>query len=274
MILFCGIFWVHVSGIREERKDSGASGISTQRLRVDEEVYEHLGSLYTVMGTLPRLIPASSIAIMGERKGSLEEKMKFLEYSGSLLLIDRGVAIPSQQHSLVFSVKQRNLDLLPSLIQEVSFGPNGPPARPHYSREELAALTANPEASQAIVEFLQKGNIKVVDEGPFGEHIRAVANISTWAKLLHAEFRRVEVTYKTYNPKDYDLLSNIDESRTINRALRYSLPLYLREHVNEVDIPFHFNYTSQLSLMLTNIKYYFQVQLIFSTCVLKDHAPA
>ena len=52
--------------------------------------------------------------------------------------------------------------------------------RKHYTRDEVAEITANPEASEAVERFLKKQGNGVIsyDMGPYGEYIRAKAKAS------------------------------------------------------------------------------------------------
>lgn len=151
-------------------------------------------------------------------------------------LFDLGPANPEAMHTLTFSVKQRNIDKLPELIKEVSFGTQ---TRLHYTREEVAALTANPEASAAVMSFLDSANKDgsiAIDAGPYGEHIAATAPVHVWSKLLKTDFRKVQVTPITTSSSS-SASSEQDPSlrpKTFIRAMQYSLPSNLVSQLEDV----------------------------------------
>ena len=131
----------------------------------------------------------------------------------------------SELHELVFSVKQRNLDLLPDLVRQVS-APRY--ERPHYTREEVAAVTANPEGTAAIVRFLrERGGARLIsiEPGNYGEHISATAPVSVWSEILRAEFKVVEAR---------DGRDPVNTARRVIRAVNYSLPAEVATHVDFV----------------------------------------
>ena len=66
------------------------------------------------------------------------------------------------------------------------------------------------------------------DMGPYGEYIRATATVGTWSELLNANFRSFEVTY------DYFENVVMEAPKKLVRALSYSLPMFLVEHVEVV----------------------------------------
>jgi len=109
-----------------------------------------------------------------------------------------GAADGDEYHEVVFQIRQRNKHLLPQLLLEVSAPIM---SRPHYTIEEVADLTANPEASDAVEKFLkdQGDKIQSYDMGPFGEYIRATAKISVWSELFNADFREFELNYDAFD---------------------------------------------------------------------------
>merc|ERR1719353_1814253 len=102
--------------------------------------------------------------------------------------------------------------------------------RPHYSRDQVAEITSNPEASAAVEEFLQGQGDSIVsyDMGPYGEYIRATAKVSVWSELLNAEFRVFQVTYDEFEN------AMKEAPKRLIRALSYSLPMHLASHVEAV----------------------------------------
>lgn len=146
----------------------------------------------------------------------------------------------TQTHKVVFSVKQRNIDLLPDLVREVS-APRY--ARPHYTRDEVAALTANLEATAVIVNFL-RGRGVVVEPGNYGEHISAVASVSLWSDIFQAELRVFEVIDR----RGVETISH-----RVVRALNYSLP---------ADVAAHVHFVRDIVHVLPPVRYFGSIQKI------------
>ena len=144
-----------------------------------------------------------------------------------MLINEMGAAPDDEAHEVVFQVKQKGKEYLHDFLMDVS-APRK--KRPHYTRDEVAEITSNPEASEAVESFLQAQGENVIsyDMGPYGEYIRATAKISVWSELLNADFRIFRVTYDEFE-------NAMKESpRRLIRALSYSLPIYLASHVETV----------------------------------------
>lgn len=115
-------------------------------------------------------------------------------------------------HTVVFAIQQRNLDLLPDLIRQVS-GPLF--ARPHLTRQEVADLTSDPTATTAVLTFLSTHPDPIhIDTGLHGDYIVATATIKVWEDLFRAKFHKVRLEAQWED----------GPSKTLNRALSYSLP--------------------------------------------------
>ena len=121
-------------------------------------------------------------------------------------------------HSVVLSVKQRNIDLLPTLISNVSF-PNY--QRPFYSRDEVGNLTSNPELTELITFFLLENGVNQenVYVSAYGEYITVNATVSTLSNLLKAEF------YYFHSKK---------LGIKFIRALSYTLPAFIAESLSAI----------------------------------------
>lgn len=134
-------------------------------------------------------------------------------------LINLGEASPDQLHEVIFSVKLRNMDVLEKFVLDVS-KPGSPNFGKHLTRAEVATLTANPEATQKIVEYLNANGAKIVRQTPYGEMIAAEAPVSLWEKLFATTF---------YN-------FDHDEKRiqTTTRSLHYSIESELAPYVDAV----------------------------------------
>jgi tripeptidyl-peptidase I len=139
--------------------------------------------------------------------------------------IQREEANPNIYHEVVFAVKQRNLEKMEKLFHEVS-DPRSPKYGQFWTREQVAALTANPIATEKINQFLGDNGATVVKSTTYGEYITAIAPISTWSKLFATKFYNFEHESK---------------AKTVARCAEYSLPKELVEYVegvfNTVQLP-------------------------------------
>ena len=88
------------------------------------------------------------------------------------------------------------------------------------TRDEVAELTANPEATNAITSFLKSKNINSKSTLK-GEYITASATVQQWEELLQAEFYSYQ--HESKNVK-----------KAVERANSYVLPKELVDHVDAV----------------------------------------
>ena len=102
----------------------------------------------------------------------------------------------AKNHTVVFAVQQLNLDKLEQELIAVST-PGSPEYMKHWTRDEVANLTANPNATAKVVAFLttQPGVVSI-QQTLYGEYITAVAPVSTWGEMFNATFARYR-NYKT-----------------------------------------------------------------------------
>ena len=134
-------------------------------------------------------------------------------------------------HQVTFAVKQRNLDVLSSKLTEVSTP--GPMYGKYLSREEVGALTSNPEATQEIVDYLLANyeTIQIVEISKYGEYIVVSGPIFVFEELFSARF---------FNFHQFDPESG-REFPEFSRALSYTIPAPLLSFVeavfNVVDFP-------------------------------------
>lgn len=131
-------------------------------------------------------------------------------------------------HEIVIVVKQRNMEHLTRLMHDVS-DPSSPNYGQFISGEQVAAMTMNPEARDAIVSYLTIHGAAVTSESLTGDYITAQAPISVWERILDTEFF-------TFHQRQSD--RSIEK---IVRAERYSIPMELDEHIdcvlNTIEIP-------------------------------------
>lgn len=128
-----------------------------------------------------------------------------------------GYSADEENHEVVFAVQQQNLDKLESLLFEVS-NPKSSEYGKFLNRQQVANLTSNALATDAVKAFLKEHGASVVKTAPYGEFITAVGPISLWEKLFATTF----FSFKQ------------DGKDAINRAMHYSLPMEIAEHVAAV----------------------------------------
>ena len=102
-----------------------------------------------------------------------------------------------QYHEVVFAVKQRNLDRLERILSEVSNPKNEAKYGKYLTRKDIADLTANPKATEAITNFLLENGATITKKTRYGEYVTARAKVSTWEKLFATEFYQ----FHPENPK-------------------------------------------------------------------------
>jgi tripeptidyl-peptidase-1 len=129
-------------------------------------------------------------------------------------------------HEVVFAVKQQNLDQLEKLFYEVS-DPKSSKYGQFLSRQQVAELTSNSKASEALTNFLIANGATITRKSKFGEYISARARVGTWEKLFATQF--------------FEFQHENAKLKPVVRALEYSLPAELTEFVegvfNTVQLP-------------------------------------
>ena len=135
------------------------------------------------------------------------------------LIVKKDRVLSSQIHDVIFTVKQRNMDKLVEILNDVS-DIRSPNYGKHMTSEEIADLTSNLDSRDEVVAYLKAAGASVVSESPYGEYITASAPISLWEHMLDAEFYTYSLRGETV--------------RNYMRAERYSVPIRLNEHVDSV----------------------------------------
>ena len=99
----------------------------------------------------------------------------------------------------------------------------------YLTGKEVADLTSNTEARNAVVTYLQANGVSTISETMYGEFITANAPISVWEKVLNTVFY-------TFN---HTQLNGVVEQ--LVRAESYSIPIELTNHVdcvlNTIEMP-------------------------------------
>ena len=90
-------------------------------------------------------------------------------------------------HTVVFVVKQKNVDELTRILHDVS-DPLSSNYGQHLTRKEVADLTSNPESRDAVVSYLNLNGASVISETLSGEYITANAPVAIWEKMFNTKF--------------------------------------------------------------------------------------
>lgn len=143
-------------------------------------------------------------------------------------LVDRSPLRGDHSHELVFVIRQNNMDLLEQTLNEIS-DPSSPTYGQHLSAEQISAITLNPEARDAIVDYLHVNGATISAEGRSGDSINAVAPISVWEKIL-------DTTFYSFHQEQHG--GNIERFvRTEKYSIPRELDLHLASVLRTVDIP-------------------------------------
>jgi hypothetical protein len=122
-------------------------------------------------------------------------------------------------HSVIFVIKQRNLDKLDDLLLSVS-DPESTDYGKHWSREQMGEFTQNQEASAAVLEYLQThhdNSFHIERRSRYDEYIVVKANVNVWESMFNTQFFQ-------FKHADW-------EGQSIHRAVEYSLPAELDKHL-------------------------------------------
>lgn len=142
-------------------------------------------------------------------------------------IIKRRRVLPDHMHSVVFVVRQKNLDELTRILHDVS-NPSSSNYGRYLSAQAVTNLTANPESSRAVISYLSLNGASIVSETPDSEYITANATIAVWEKMLLAKFY---IFHQTHN-------SRVEE---FVRTEQYWIPKELDSHLecvfNTIQLP-------------------------------------
>ena len=123
-------------------------------------------------------------------------------------------------HEVIFVIRQRNMAELTKILDDVS-DPASVNYGKHMTSEEIATLTSNPNARDALSTYLISNGATIVSETLFGEYVTANAAISVWETMFNTEF------YLFHQ-------SSGNSTKKIVRAESYSIPMDLHAHVDGV----------------------------------------
>eukprot|EP01041_Mallomonas_annulata_P009123 gene9123-18895_t len=138
-----------------------------------------------------------------------------------------GAPHPDTIHEVTFAVRLQNLDKLELLVNDVS-DPDSPNYGKYWTRQQVADLISNNEATKTIENYLAKKDI-TFKTTPYGEFIKVKAKVSVLEDLFDTKFH-----------KFVHIENGIKEP--LIRTDKYSLDEELIEHVYTVfhvtDLPF------------------------------------
>ena len=147
-----------------------------------------------------------------------------------------GPADDNAIHEVCFAIKQRNMDKLTKIVEDISF-PDSPSYGQHWSRQQVADFTSNPAAVQALKDHLSKQSkdIQIVRETIYGDYVFARASVKTWETLFNTEFKEYLITEWGASVIDGKVDANYKGSaKKIIRASSYDLPSALVDSVSAV----------------------------------------
>jgi len=122
-----------------------------------------------------------------------------------------------EYHEVIFCIKQKNRKYIEELLIQIST-PGNEEYGQHLTRQQIADLTANPIATNNVINYLEDNGI-TYDATIYGEYIKAKAPISTWERVFSTKFD------KYYN----------DEGQYIHRSREeVIIPSELSSHVSFV----------------------------------------
>ena len=148
-----------------------------------------------------------------------KERSKHL--SSRVNIEKRGRTRHDQTHEVIFAVQQKNIDELTSILYDIS-DPDSPNYGQHWSNDEVAGFTSNPEGRDAVVSYLNSNGASVVSETRAGEYITARAPIRVWEKMFDTEFFAFRMTHSDASVEN------------LIRAEHYSVPRELDKHLASV----------------------------------------
>ena len=136
-------------------------------------------------------------------------------------IIKKNRVSPDHIHEVIFAIQQKNVDLLTSILHDIS-DPESENYGEHRTREEIDAISDNPTAHKALLNYLHISGVAVIEQSLSREFITVQAPISFWEKELNTEFY---------------VFHHTDSSETVKKVARaehYSVPRELHEHVAAV----------------------------------------
>ena len=134
-------------------------------------------------------------------------------------MIKRRRSDPFENHTLVFSIQQRNIDTLEQIVNDRS-DPHSPNYQQWLSVEEIQTMTVNMEGFDHVMQWLRSNRINNVTHTPSYHFITASAPISLWESLFDIQF------YEWHHHN-----SDSEKPVTVHRSEELKLPNSMLGHV-------------------------------------------
>ena len=141
-------------------------------------------------------------------------------------LLTSTVHVMNPTHQVVFAIKQLNLEKLATLTTEIS-SPDHESYGQHLTHDQVHAMTANPKAAAAVVEWSQQyPTVTLLSTSSHREYLTFEAPISIWNSLFNSTLIEMQ---------------HIESGESIIRSATFDMPKILEEHVahvfNFVELP-------------------------------------
>ena len=137
-------------------------------------------------------------------------------------------ASAAEMHVVIFTLKERNMDVLKSVLHQVS-DPRSKRYGDYMTKQEVNDLTTNPDSYSEIMEYLHASGAETIHDGSTRDVITARAPVGTWERMLDTVFNVYLVEDKEQSVKNRDA-----KMQTFIRSEKYSVPSSLHEHIGSV----------------------------------------
>lgn len=129
---------------------------------------------------------------------------------------------PNSKQTLIFAIKQKNLEYLSNLLVELST-PSNDNFQKWLTFGEVEDIIKNSEATESVLKWLtNQQNASVLWVSRRGEYIKAEHTIEKWNELLETDF---------YDFKD---MTREGSKNIFSRSNGYSIPIELVDHISAV----------------------------------------
>ena len=142
----------------------------------------------------PREIGMPSSESLLDKSNNLQsfKKMDILPSSYTEIVKKGRRALSSQPHTVVFAIKKLGMDKLQTILEDIS-DPNSPNYGNYMTRDQINAMTANPEGSSKVLHSLghysvDEEKVEVLASTPNNDFITARASIRLWENFFNTEF--------------------------------------------------------------------------------------
>jgi tripeptidyl-peptidase I len=144
-------------------------------------------------------------------------------------------ALSTQIHVVIFTVRERNMDVLKTILHQIS-DPKSKRYGDHMTKQEVNDLTYNADSHNNITKYLHASGAEVHRDESMGNTITARAPVGTWERIFNTEFNVYSVKLENQDVKNGD-----PKLQTFIRSEKYSVPSKLHKHIasvlNTVQLP-------------------------------------